>query len=220
MEHMDVQGIYRRRFVPDLEFRKKMWEVLCTEFFQHYVSEDDVILEIGAGYCEFINNIRGKRKIAVDINPDVTLYADSKVEVIICLSDRIEAVEAGTIDSVFISNFFEHIDRKAIVDTLQEAHRILKRGGLLLILQPNIRFLQRDYWMFFDHITPIDDRALVEVLEVNDFSVVKTITKFLPYTTKSRFPKSVFLVRLYLALKIVWPLFGKQSLIIAATPAR
>ncbi len=68
----------------------------------------------------------------------------------------------ATVDRVFISNFFEHIPREAIVSTLTEARRVLKPDGRLLVLQPNVRYCAKDYWMFFDHITPVDDRALAE----------------------------------------------------------
>lgn len=216
---MNLQEMYQHRFSPDENFRKKMWETLCQHYFQGYVSDRDVILEIGAGYCEFINNIRGKRKIAVDINPDIQHYANDDVEAIISRSTNISTIENSSIDIVFISNFFEHLERKDIQDTIREAYRILRSEGKLIILQPNIRFTYRDYWMFFDHITPIDDRALIEALEINHFKVIKIITRFLPFTTKSHFPRSITLIRLYLALKFIWPLFGKQSLLVVTKPA-
>ena len=31
-------------------------------FFQKYIPEEETVLEIGAGYCEFINNIKAKKK--------------------------------------------------------------------------------------------------------------------------------------------------------------
>lgn len=84
-----------------------------------------------------------------------------------------------------------------------------------MILQPNIRFCFRDYWMFFDHITPLDDRNLSEVLEINGFKVKECKPKFLPYTTKGKLPKSIFLLKLYLKLPFVWKIFGKQAFIYA-----
>ena len=84
----------------------------------------------------------------------------------------------------------------------------------MIILQPNIRYCYKDYWMFFDHITPLDDRALVEILELTKFKMINVIPQFLPYSTKSALPKSLFLIRLYLKLPILWRLFGKQALII------
>ena len=45
------------------------------------------------------------------------------------------------------------------------AHPYLK-GGTLLILQPNIRFLADEYWDFVDHQLPLSDRSVVEALEL------------------------------------------------------
>lgn len=212
---MSIQRIYERRFIPDIKFRDQMWKILCKDYFQQYISDKDIVLEVGAGFCEFINNINCGKKFAVDVNPDIEKYASDDVEVIISQSNNINAIYSNSIDVVFISNFFEHLKRRVIVDTVLEIFRILKVGGKLIILQPNIRFAYRDYWMFFDHITPIDDRALVELLEINNFKIIKNVTKFLPYTTKSRLPRSIILVRLYLTMKFLWSIFGKQSLIIA-----
>lgn len=211
---MEAKSIYERRFIPDLRFRKEMWRVLCRSWFQKYVASGQVVLEIGAGYCEFVNQIQAARKIAVDINPDVKDYADSDVEVMVSRASEMEALANGSVDVAFASNLFEHLERKEILDTVQEVRRVLKAGGKFMILQPNIRFCARDYWMFFDHITPIDDRALVEVLEISGYRILELIPRFLPYTTKSRYPRSPLLVRAYLWLRPAWALLGQQSFIV------
>jgi SAM-dependent methyltransferase len=213
--NMDFRAIYNRRFTPDLEFRKKMWALLCREFFQAYIPEDSTVLEIGAGYCEFINNIHARRKIALDMNTDVQIYAEPGVETIISDSTRIEPLADNSLNIVFASNFFEHLTRADIVKTMREVNRVLIAQGKFIILQPNIRFCSKDYWMFFDHITPIDDRALVEVLELNHFQVLSNIPRFLPFTTKSSLPRSLFLIRIYLKLRLAWKIMGQQALIIS-----
>jgi SAM-dependent methyltransferase len=212
---IDLQKTYHRRFEPDLAFRQKMWQILCREYFQRYVPPASQVLEIGAGYCEFINNIQAAEKFAVDLNPDTPKYADAQVRVILSNTIDLSSIPDGSIDIAFASNFFEHLERADIVATIREIRRVLKLGGKFIILQPNIRFSYRDYWMFFDHITPIDDRGLAEALEVNGFLVTKSIARFLPYSTKSSLPKSIFLLRMYLHLPLVWKVIGKQSLIIA-----
>jgi hypothetical protein len=58
----------------------------------------------------------------------------------------------------------------------------------------------------------------VEGLEINGFVVAQVIDRFLPYTTKSRLPKSLFLIRLYLRLPFLWRLFGQQSFIVSRKP--
>jgi SAM-dependent methyltransferase len=215
---MDVKSIYSRRFTPDVEFRDAMWKILCRDFFQRYVEGASHVLEIGAGYCEFINNIQSERKTAVDINPDITNYAAAGINLILNSSGLMKDIADCSVDLVFASNFFEHLTRDEIIATFREVHRVLTPGGRFMVLQPNIRFCAKDYWMFFDHVTPIDDRAFVEALEINGFEVVEVIDRFLPYTTKSRLPKSFFLIQLYLRLRIAWRFFGQQSFILSQKP--
>ena len=93
-----------------------------------------------------------------------------------------------SIDIAFCSNFFEHVDRDVILATMLETKRVLRPGGRFLILQPNIRFCAKDYWQFFDHITPVVDRALVEALEASGYRMHKVIERFLPYWESSIVP--------------------------------
>ena len=211
----DLKQIYHRRLGKDIEFRKEMYHVLCSEFFQKYIPENAVVLDIAAGYCEFINNIKAKKRIALDLNPDVKQFAGKDVKVVISSSTDMEQIESGTVDVAFTGNFFEHLSKDDIVKTIKEVCRVLRKDGKFLILQPNIRYCYKDYWMFFDHLTPLDDRSLSEVLEVNSFKVVECRPKFLPYTTKNKLPKSVFLLKVYLKIPIIQKIIGRQTFICA-----
>lgn len=213
--NQDLQSLYRHRFTANGEFRKAMWRTLYRDFFARYIPMDSVVMELGAGYCEFINVVHAKHKIALDVNPDTKVHAGEDVEVLIGSSTDLSSVGAGTIGVVFASNLLEHLERDAIVATLREIRRVLSPDGRLLILQPNIRFCAKDYWMFFDHITAIDDRGLAEALMVHGFDIDEVIVRFLPYTAQSRLPKSVNLVRWYLRLPLLWRVLGKQSFIVA-----
>ena len=218
-ESRELQTLYQNRFGQEGLQRTDLWEVLCRHFFQKWVPASSTVLDVAAGHCEFINTIDAARKIAVDLNPDVATKAAAGVETHVSRSDEMKAIDDGSIDRVFISNFFEHVPREVIASTLAEVMRVLKPGGLLLVLQPNIRFAAKDYWMFFDHITPVDDRALVEVMEALGYAVDVQIPRFLPYTTKGRLPATPFLVRWYLRLKPAWRLFGSQAFLVARRPA-
>jgi SAM-dependent methyltransferase len=214
--NLSAEDIYRRRFAEQEAFRDAMWKVLCADYFQRFVPRDATVVEIAAGYCEFINNIDARRRIAVDINPESTRRAADGVEVVLTTSSDLSMIPSGSVDIAFTSNFFEHITREEIAATVREVHRVLAPGGRILILQPNIRYVQRDYWMFFDHITAIDDRALCELLELVGYRIELDLPRFLPYTTQSRLPKSIGLLRLYLRLPILWRFFGGQAFIVGA----
>src|SRR3990167_5718405 len=107
-----VAQLYRLRFKRELESRNEIWKVLCSDFFQKYVGQSDTVCDLGAGYCEFINNIKAKNKIAVDINPDTKKFAGKNVRVIITSSTKLPNKLTNNIDVVFASNFFEHLPTK------------------------------------------------------------------------------------------------------------
>lgn len=213
MKNIFEQELYSKRFELSLNKKNIIWKVLCKNFFQKFIDNDDIVLDIPTGYGEFINNISCKKKYAIDINPESKNHVDADVIFFQCSSTKI-ILKANSIDKIFVSNFFEHLERKDILKTIQEFYRILKPGGKVLVLQPNIRFCAKDYWMFLDHITPIDDRALKEAFALYSFQEIFKIERFLPYTTKSRFPKNMIFIRLYLSVPFLWKFFGKQSFLI------
>ncbi|WP_310529022.1 class I SAM-dependent methyltransferase [Nocardioides sp.] len=215
----DLRVLYGRRFADEHEMRTDLWEVLCQDFFQKFVPEDATVLDVAAGHCEFINNIRAGRRIAVDLNPDVVSRAADGVETHICRSDEMTPLETASVDRVFISNFFEHVPREVIVSTLEEVRRVLRPDGKLMVLQPNVRYCGKDYWMFLDHITPVDDRALVEAFKMTGFDVELNIARFLPYTTKSRLPSGPRLVKLYLKVPLAWKVMGAQAFMVGRPAA-
>ena len=59
---MELKRLYENRFHNESQKRNSLWKVLCKNFFQHFISEDDIVLDIAAGGCEFINNIKAKKK--------------------------------------------------------------------------------------------------------------------------------------------------------------
>lgn len=213
----ELEKLYSQRF-PEHELARKhaIWKGLCSDFFSRYVRPDDTVVDIGAGYCEFINNIRAATKIAVDLNPGMRRFAASDVRIINESCTAIEQLASGSVDVVFMSNFLEHLPSKQLVlDTFREAHRILRDGGRVIVLQPNIRFLPGEYWDYFDHYTPLTDRSLVEGLQLAGFEPEVVIPRFLPYTTKSRLLQGTAFVKLYLKVPLVWRLLGKQALVVA-----
>lgn len=210
-----LRDLYRRRFEGEAAWRKALWKVLIEDYFKRFIGPDDTVIELAAGGCEFINSIAAKRRIAVDVNDDVLRAAADGVEAIVSGADDLGAIESECADVVFVSNLFEHLERHEILGTLRETARVLRPGGRLIVLQPNIRFVGHRYWMFFDHITPLDHESLMEAIAMAGLATVRVIPRFLPYTTKSRLPRVLPLVRAYLRVPLLWRFLGEQSLVVA-----
>jgi len=208
--------LYRARFDPEeINKKNRLWRIICTEFLQRFIPEESIVLDIGAGYCEFINNIKARGKYAVDLNEDTRAFANPDVEVFTCSASHIDGLADNSVDVVFVSNFLEHLKSKQeVLEVLLEIHRVCRLGGHVLILQPNIRYVNQQYWDFFDHHIPLSDKSLAEALKVTGFEIDKIYPRFLPYTTKSALPQYDLLVKLYLGLPFVWRLLGKQTFVV------
>jgi ubiquinone/menaquinone biosynthesis C-methylase UbiE len=219
-EELAIDKLYGERFSPaELETKFRVWRTLCRHFFQRYIAPTDTVLDLGAGACEFINNIVCHRRIAVDLNPEVRSYAADGVEVHVGSCTDLSTIEDATVNAVFASNFFEHLpDTVTLMKTLAETRRVLKSGGQILILQPNIAVLGGRYWDFLDHHLPLTEKTLSDALRTLDFRVVEARARFLPYTSKSRLPAHPFLVRLYLLVPLAHRFLGGQAWVVGEKP--
>ena len=103
-------------------------------------------------------------------------------------------------------------------NTLKESFRCLKPGGRILCLGPNIRFIHGAYWDFWDHIIPLSDRAIVEILKLTGFTVERVVPRFLPYSMSQGLRAPVALLSIYLRLPVMWRLLGKQFLVVGRKP--
>jgi SAM-dependent methyltransferase len=205
---------YDLRFSPLKEYRSRIWKLLVSRFFQRYVPEGAHVLDVGCGWGEFINNIRAAKRYGIDLNPDGASKLDPQV---IFLNQDCSAawgVADGSLDVVFTSNFFEHLPTKDhLRRTLLEAKRCLKRGGSIICLGPNVKYLPGEYWDFWDHYLPLTERSLAEVLELTGFEIQRCAPRFLPYTMVYRRHPALFLVGLYLRMAWALRFFGNQFLV-------
>ena len=212
-------AIYERRF-PDAETaqRQALWSVLAG-WLQRYIPEDSRVLDVGAGDGEFISNIRARERWATDIRDTSERLPDDVRFVAAEGSTLLEVLDAGTFDRAFMSNYLEHLESgAAVVEQLRVVRDLLRPGGRVIILQPNVALVGGAYWDFIDHKVALTVRSLAEAVELAGLRPIESIKRFLPYSTKGRLPVSTTLVRAYLALRPAWWLLGKQTLLVAERP--
>ena len=213
---INLRNLYSKRFDDKQNIRKQqIWGVLCRHYFQQFIPDQGIVMDIAAGNCEFINSIEAKEKIAVDVNSDIHNFAGNNVTVINDTFFNIHKHIEKKCDAIFASNIFEHLNNKEeVISAIDICYQSLVGGGRLLILHPNIKYTGGAYWDFIDHKIPLTDKALIEVGELCGFRIIKNVPQFLPYTTKSSIPQHPFFVFLYLKMPFAWKIFGKQSFLV------
>ena len=212
-----VTQLYRHRFPPEvIKSRLAVWRILCRSWFSRYIPQNARILEVAAGYCEFINNVEGAERVAIDVNPDIRKYAAAGVVVHQISAEHLDNVlSRDHFDVVFMSNFLEHCrSREQILRVLSAVANVLKPKGSILILGPNFRYSYQEYFDFFDHRLPLTEKAVVEALQLAGFQIKEVQPRTLPFSFKSRLPHWPWLVELYLRLPLFWRLFGRQFFIV------
>lgn len=219
--NMQLDSLYETRFdAADEAWKRKVWAVLWRRVFSRWIAPDDVLLDVGGGYCELSNVAVARRRIVVDLNPETARHAAPGVEVHLRPADALDFLPDGSVDVAFSSNFFEHLpDKAALTRTVAELKRVLRPGGRLLVVGPNLRLMPGTYWDYYDHHLPLTERSVVELLGMLGFEVEEADARFLPATVKSRLPRWSWLVDAYLLLRpLSSAAFGKQFLVVARKP--
>ena len=216
-----LKEVYEQRFDAADQARKDaIWKEL-GRFLQRYVPADGRVVDIACDLGYFIRNIRAGERWATDIR-DVGSSLPADVRFIRASGlDLADVLPNDSFDLAFFSNYLEHLpSTEAVLEQLRVAFAILKPGGRVLILQPNIRLIGGAYWDFIDHQAALTEKSLAEAATMAGFKTKHVITRFLPYTTKSRIPQHPLLVRTYLSVPLAWALLGKQTLYLGEKPAR
>jgi SAM-dependent methyltransferase len=218
----ELQQVYSNRFCARREGRERVWRVLAGQFFQRWIGPQAVVLDLGAGYGEFLRHIKAGRKLGVDANPQASEFWDESIEPHGFDVTAPWPLPPGSVDCVFTSNFFEHLsDKKALERCVEQIHTVLRPGGRLIAMGPNIRCIHGAYWDFYDHYVPLTERSLSELLALKGFYIEYCKGSFLPYSmsfaprwiVSSIYP---LLLGLYLRCSTLWPIFGKQFLVVAS----
>jgi SAM-dependent methyltransferase len=215
----DLSRIYAQRFASNQAYRQRVWRILIDDYFRQFIPSSASVLDLGCGYGEFINGIRAARRFAMDLNQDATKFLEAGVEFLCQDCSQPWPLPERSLDVVFTSNFFEHLpDKRTLGLTLDQAKRALKPGGKLIAMGPNVKHVPGGYWDFWDHYLPLTELSLSEALENRGMMVERCIAKFLPYTMARGPQPPPWFVGVYLRLPLVWPIFGRQFLVIAAKP--
>lgn len=117
------------------EWQKEMGKFggrIKTHLFQPYISEEDVLVEFGAGGGYLINNLMAKEKIAIEINTEARKNIEAFGVKAVATADQLDDNYA---DVIISNSVLEHVENP--LGELRKLYNILKPGGRMVFYVPN-----------------------------------------------------------------------------------
>jgi SAM-dependent methyltransferase len=208
-----LPDLYDARFDErEVSAKDAVWREIVA-FLERWIDPAAPVLDVACDRGHFIRHVDADERWATDIR-DVSASLPPEIRFVQASGlDLAEVLPNGHFGTIFMSNYLEHLDSgDAVTEQLRVGAQLLRAGGRLIVLQPNIRLVGPHYWDFIDHKVALTERSLLEAAELAGLHTVHLVTRFLPYSTKGRLPTSPALVRAYLRFRPAWLVMGKQTL--------
>jgi SAM-dependent methyltransferase len=179
--------------------RPVVWKVL-NQYLSRWISSNAPVLEIGAGYCHWINGVRAATRVAVDVWPELPRFAGPGVEArVLDASADLPSLGTGRFGAVLASNILEHFEPATASRVVEDVAAVLAPGGRFVIIQPNFRYAYRHYFDDYTHRSIFTDVSLPALLRSRGFSIDACEPRFLPYSMQgARTPIRPWIIRAYL----------------------
>jgi SAM-dependent methyltransferase len=190
---------YHAVHLPEHPARAGVWRAIAAHLAP-WVPASGRVLEIGAGYCHWINAVDAAERVAVDAWPGFAAHAAEGVRALVLDAGRnLRSLGEGTFDVVLASNVLEHFEPDAAAAVVADIAALLRPGGRLLVIQPNFRYAYRHYFDDYTHRSVFTHVSLANVFRAHGFTIEALEPRFLPYSMREvgvRVP--AWLVRAYL----------------------
>lgn len=216
MTHPDsvFQGAYHAAHLPEHPARAGIWRIIAHHL-ANWIPSEAHVLEIGAGYCHWINNVTAARRTAIDLWPDLLQHAGPGVDArVLDASKDLSSLGEQAFDVVLASNVLEHFEPDVAATMVSDVAKLLRPSGRFIIIQPNFRYAYRRYFDDYTHRSVFTHESLSSLLKASGFDVELVQPKFLPYSMRAaRVTVPLWLIKAYL-MSPIKPMAG-QMLIVA-----
>ncbi len=210
------QQYFNTRFTYD-PLRFEVWRPVVTYIQQKYIFPDARVLDLGAGYCDFINHVLAKEKFAVDVFERLQEFAHDDVRTYRQSCSELPQFETDSLDVVFASNLFEHLTHDELLATIAEVRRVLRPDGRLILLQPNFKYCFKTYFDDYTHLQIFTHMGMYDLLEMAGMEVEAMHAKFLPVNMKSTLRLKIPFLSSIISIYLRSPIkpFAGQMLVVA-----
>ena len=196
---------YNEELLPDsrenVMQRTQIYIERLNQYFSQEQKENLKIVDLGCGECEWLELLQenGYMAIGIDNNTQVVKkvrksFPQFKIEEENAF-DYLKQCENTSLNVITSFHMVEHLEIIEIIELIQEAFRVLKKGGVLILETPNPQnILIASYYFYLDptHKKPLPPELLEFLVKQNGFSEVEKILlhplNFEPYEYKEEDP--------------------------------
>jgi ubiquinone/menaquinone biosynthesis C-methylase UbiE len=179
-----------------------------------YIGKD--ILDVGAGSGSLILNIKKKYPGKTVTGIDLVAQPGGGV-----LEADLTALgfANGSFDTVFCTEVLEHLNDFDLKKGLSELMRVLKKGGFLIVTTPYKENLEdnmvfcptcNEFFHKVGHQQSFGRTRMVEILEANNFNIIKSEVSPLGFILKHRF------LKIFVPIAQKLNIFNSQNLFVVA----
>jgi SAM-dependent methyltransferase len=149
-------------------------------FYLPYFVGSKQVVDLACGDGDFVALLLEQGVDAVGVDADAKSCADAQAKglPVICQNvfDYLAATPSATVDGVFSAHLVEHLAYPQVIELIQQAARILRPGGRLILATPDCRslFSHLDmYYLHFGHVNFYHPRLLSFLLGHEGFGSVE-----------------------------------------------
>ena len=165
-DYLDIK--YDEKNKPFTDFPYNLAKHLLEKF---KIKKGNKLLEIGCGRCEMLNSF-GKLGLdisAVDISERVKNYVPkniSRLEILDITKEKLPFDDNG-FDIIFTKSVIEHIHDPTHL--MKEIYRILKPGGIIIVLTPDWVSQMNMFYEDPTHVHPYQPKGLEDLLTISGY---------------------------------------------------
>jgi SAM-dependent methyltransferase len=144
--------------------------------FLDYFEKGNLVLELGSGGGDFLGlcAVAGIKATGVDSgSPDEIRGKFGIVKEDI--RKFIKKEKTGKYDGVYARHIIEHLSAVDVENLLKDVSRLLKKGGKLILIFPNMKNIHvamYEFWKDPTHVRPYTGEAISTIAKKKDFKVI------------------------------------------------
>lgn len=168
---------YFRNEYSEAAYPQRLCDYIVSRYIQPHVGDvtQKTILDVGSGKGNHLVGFARRGLVALGLDKrKECLEALEPFDIRECdLEQDAFPFETESLDVVFSKSVIEHV---ANADNfLKETHRILKPGGLTILLTPDWATQAHMFWDDYTHVKPWTRKGLQNALKIHGFEKVESV---------------------------------------------